>query len=169
MAAETSAYFVHYFLNQKCKLVFHGKDDEVVENCMALCALSLSVIVAGSGDIKTFKLLRSEFQIQPPPRMLTKLWSLFPPSVLTNYCFLTGLLKRVPVSEPSPAPGEVTANPPIVGYGSYSALSLALGFLFLSGGEQTFDTTKDAGKNSICNTSVIFLKFFSQFLTEDIS
>jgi hypothetical protein len=52
----------------------------------------------------------------------------------------------VPISEPSTTPDEVVAIPPTVGYGSYSALSLALGFLFLSGGEKTFDTTKDAGK-----------------------
>ncbi|KAH7621150.1 putative Anaphase-promoting complex subunit 1 [Nannochloris sp. 'desiccata'] len=113
VAAQTLVRFVHYFLKEKCKIVSTGNDDEIVENCMAACALSLSVVLAGSGDLKTFKLLRS-------------------------------LLKRVPISQPSTTPDEVVASPPFVGYGSYSALSLALGFLFLSGGEQTFDTTQDA-------------------------
>lgn len=113
VAAQTLVRFVHYFLKEKCKIVSTGNDDEIVENCMAACALSLSVVLAGSGDLKTFKLLRS-------------------------------LLKRVPISQPSTTPDEVVVSPPFVGYGSYSALSLALGFLFLSGGEQTFDTTQDA-------------------------
>jgi hypothetical protein len=61
VAAKTLVQFVHYFLKEKCITVFPGKDDEIVENCMAACALSLSVVLAGSGDLKTFKLLRSEF------------------------------------------------------------------------------------------------------------
>ncbi len=136
---------MHYFLKEKCTLAFPGKDDEIVENCMAACALSLSVVLAGSGDLKTFKLLRSEFS----PGVSIFIFCSFFFRNLYKLLFVTGLLKRVPISEPLTAPDEVVVGPPIVGYGSYSALSLALGFLFLSGGEQTFDTTKDAGKLSI--------------------
>jgi anaphase-promoting complex subunit 1 len=148
VATKTLVGFVHYFLKEKCQVVFSGKDDEIVEHCMAACALSLSVVLAGSGDLKTFRLLRSTFFIFLLP--LSRCYSF-----LTSCCSYTGLLKRVPISEPSTAPDEVVVAPPIVGYGSYSALSLALGFLFLSGGQQTFDTTKDAGNYCIQPSSVI--------------
>lgn len=50
---------------------------------------------------------------------------------------------------PVPAPSEEessSANSPVLGYGSYSALSMALGFLFLGHGQRTFKGTIEAGK-----------------------
>lgn len=165
VAVDTLVRFVHYFLTEKCRFVSPGKDDEIIENCMAACALSLSVVLAGSGDLKIFKLFRSKFSFKASILVSTYIIQMFHYRSLIVVCFFgTGLLKRVPISQPSTTPDEVVANPPFVGYGSYSALSLALGFLFLSGGEQTFDTTQDAGKLIICMRNNLFysLLFFKK-------
>lgn len=77
VAAETLVRFVHYFLTEKYKFVFPGKDDEIVENCMAACALSLSVVLAGSGDLKTFKLLRSKFRFKASKLLSTYIIAMF--------------------------------------------------------------------------------------------
>ena len=61
-ATQTLTSFVHYFLKVKVN-VGKGMDEEIIENCIASCALSLSVVLAGSGDLSAFKLIRSEFTI----------------------------------------------------------------------------------------------------------
>lgn len=57
--AQTLTSFVHYFLKVKCD-VGNGLDEEIIENCVATCALALAVVMAGSGDLPAFKLIRSK-------------------------------------------------------------------------------------------------------------
>ena len=64
-------------------------------------------------------------------------------------------MKRVPMPPHSEDEAAASSStPPVLGYGSYSALSMALGFLFLGHGERTFGRTPEAGKK----THIIFMK-----------
>ncbi|KAI8101758.1 hypothetical protein M9434_006824 [Picochlorum sp. BPE23] len=97
---------LNYFLRRKseCQGNRERKENlEILESCIVDCALSLAVLMAGSGDLSTFSICRA-------------------------------LLNRVPTA-------SNTQN--AITYGSYVGLSMATGFLFLSGGMRTFGTSTE--------------------------
>lgn len=88
-----------------------------LEVCLGVVALALSLVMAGTGHLPTLKLLR-------------------------------GLRRRL-----APVPAAMAAttgqNPAFSGvggltYGNHMAISMALGFLFLGSGKQTFGTSNSA-------------------------
>jgi anaphase-promoting complex subunit 1 len=126
-AASSIASVIQYLLKKGGTV-----EAEIVDNCLGICALGLAVVLAGSGDMKAFRIIRSK---------LSKI-DLLPYSRLTLCCFFpyADLLRRIRLPKGSEEP-----NLPYIGYGAYSALSQALGFLFLGGGECTFGQSIETG------------------------
>eukprot|EP00210_Caulerpa_lentillifera_P008130 g7764.t1 len=82
----------------------YGKiDKRMLESIICVLAISLSIIMAGSGHLETYRILES-------------------------------LRNRLMVD---PSLTKASSN---IGYGDYMAISMAIGFLFLGGGQQGFKT-----------------------------
>lgn len=120
-AANTLRSFTTYFLEAKNLVSEPGSSQyvlinrEVLESCVCNCVLGLSVVMSGSGDLATFQLLRA-------------------------------LRKRMPVLNESNSVIPSIGHPPSSSftYGSHSAISMALGFLFLGAGQFCFSDKLDA-------------------------
>lgn len=115
VATETLRNFVVYFLKTKNTVPSNilnvlGKGE--LENGLANIALALSMVLAGSGDLKTLALLRS-------------------------------LLRRVGIAKESQS---------AISYGSYMAISQALGFLFLGAGSFSFSSDLESVAALIIST-----------------
>lgn len=110
---------------------------EIIDNCLGICALGLSVVLAGSGDMTAFMLIRSKLS-SPCVRRCGVRPSSRTPTDVPVHC--ADLLRRIRLSKATDEP-----NLPYIGYGAYSSLSQALGFIFLGGGESTFSRSTEAG------------------------
>jgi len=125
-AGEVLAGRCTYFLRHKTKApdasagaaaALGTIDKQGLEMCVGAAAVALSLVMAGTGHLPTLKLLR-------------------------------GLRRRLaPV--PTAAAASLGHTAPFSGagglsYGNHMAVSMALGFLFLGGGQLTFSTSKEA-------------------------
>ncbi|KAI3425098.1 hypothetical protein D9Q98_008476 [Chlorella vulgaris] len=88
---------------------------DLLEECLGSVLLALSVVMAGSGHLPTFKLLRG-------------LRKRLAAATLSN------------ASQPSPAAAPTTS----LNYGSHCTVSMAIGFLFMGAGTLTFGTSLEA-------------------------
>ncbi|KAK9863020.1 hypothetical protein WJX84_009707 [Apatococcus fuscideae] len=119
-SANAAAYGVlkHYLLyllaakktapdaSQGAEATWGRLDKQALEACLDLVALSLAVVMAGTGHLPTFKLLR-------------------------------GMRLRL-----QPAPSQAAAGG--LSHGNHMAVGMALGFLFMGGGTQTFSTSNES-------------------------
>jgi hypothetical protein len=124
---------LNYFLRRKsdCQGNRERKENlEILESCIVDCALSLAVLMAGSGDLSTFSICRGTLH-----RFVSQ--STTADNISIAIC--TALLNRVPTA--SNSQNAIT-------YGSYVGLSMATGFLFLSGGMRTFGTSTEDGTHT---------------------
>ena len=106
-AAGTLRHFAIYFLKAKRNLSSsrsHSISKSELEDGLANIVLALSIVMAGTGDLKTMSLIRS-------------------------------LLRRV---------GNTREGHCSIGFGSYMAISQALGFLFLGAGSFQFGTDMES-------------------------
>lgn len=113
------------------------QNQEVIETCLISCAMSLSVVVAGSGDLRVFSICRGK-RIS----CIFFLHAFIFKAVVTTWYFIfyAALINRVPKSRKDGSS---------ISYGSYVGLSTAIGFLFLSGGARTFATSDEAGASNL--------------------
>lgn len=118
-AADVIHYNLQYFLRAKKFVPEPGTvsssplNREILETCISSGALALSVVMAGSGDLRTMKVLRA-------------------------------LLKRLPTSEARAGNGLPLQTS--LTFGSYAAVSLAIGILFLGHCRWRFERNLEAGE-----------------------
>ncbi len=142
-------------------------DKQTLEGCAGTAALALSCVLAGSGDLRTLKLLRGAPAPPGSSASNTNLVSLAEsilvgssvagdvviPGVSTSTSRTSGLLfsSHAPAAglarrlQPTERPtAESLEEPGGVNYGAHASVSMALGFLCLGGGAASFGTSNEA-------------------------
>ncbi|KAL3162204.1 hypothetical protein ABBQ32_009910 [Trebouxia sp. C0010 RCD-2024] len=140
-------HYVLYFLKARLQAPdassggWRGLDKQALEGCLGVAALALGVVMAGSGHLPTLKLLRDN----------TRDISTFP-TAKKGFGLTPGLRRRLQ----GPAPVMVMGQASQHNYSAHMSTSLALGFLFMAGGQATFSTSPQA-------TAALVISLFPRF------
>jgi anaphase-promoting complex subunit 1 len=144
-AGSTLTTYLKYFVLSKQTAPEPGSaspglfNREVLETCAGNVALALSLVMAGTGDLPTLKLLRGTTCmhtacVSPCPGARDWLRGIRGHRV--------GLRKRcAPPAPLNGGPGPFAPPTSSLTYGAHMAISMALGFVFLGAGSRTFSRT----------------------------
>ncbi|KAE8695610.1 Anaphase-promoting complex subunit 1 [Hibiscus syriacus] len=122
-------------------------DRGTLEMCLHLIVLSLSVVMAGSGHLQTFRLLRKSYAVYHHIYHALHIPCIALPNVrLLNLC--GGLINPLSIeSSMTLLPflhGTLRTSPKLSSENNAKCVSLAIGFLFLGGGTRTFSTSNSS-------------------------